>query len=72
MLNRYFILQNYTVMLAENGIEAFEKINVNPDLILPDVNMPGMDGIEICRQIKRMEIVFFIAFRITACIKSCI
>ena len=40
MLNRYFILQNYTVMLAENGIEALEKINVNPDLILPDVNMP--------------------------------
>ena len=44
MLRRYFELKNYTVVLAENGIEALEKINANPDLILLDVNMPGMDG----------------------------
>ena len=44
MLSRYFALKNYTVVLAENGIEALEKINANPDLILLDVNMPGMDG----------------------------
>ena len=31
MLNQYFTLKNYTVMIAENGIEAMEKISANPD-----------------------------------------
>ena len=54
MLNQYFTLKNYTVMIAENGIEAMEKISANPDIILLDVNMPGMDGIEVCRGIRDM------------------
>ena len=47
MLNQYFTLKNYTVMIAENGIKAMEKISANPDIILLDVNMPGMDGFEV-------------------------
>ena len=39
MLNQYFTLKNYTVIIAENGIEAMEKISVNPDIILLDVNI---------------------------------
>lgn len=54
MLNQYFTLKNYTVIIAENGIEAMEKISANPDIILLDVNMPGMDGIEVCRRIRDM------------------
>ena len=57
MLNQYFTLKNYTVIIAENGIEAMEKISVNPDIILLDVNMPGMDGIEVCRRIRDMDYV---------------
>ncbi len=45
MLNQYFTLKNYTVIIAENGIEAMEKINVNPDIILLDVNMPRMSKV---------------------------
>lgn len=52
MLSRYFTLKNYTVIIAENGIEAMEKINASPDIILLDVNMLGMDGIEVCRRIR--------------------
>ena len=53
MLNQYFTLKNYTVIIAENGIEAMEKISVNPDIILLDVNMPGMDGISVMEKVKK-------------------
>lgn len=52
MLSRYFTWKEYTVITAENGMEALEKINADPDIILLDVNMPGMDGIEVCRRFR--------------------
>ncbi len=37
----------YDVVLAENGREAIQKVEEDrPDLIVMDVSMPGMDGIE--------------------------
>ncbi len=50
MLNQYFTLKNYTVIIAENGIEAMEKISANPDIILLDVNMPGMDKMKCAEE----------------------
>jgi putative two-component system response regulator len=45
--------QGYTLEFAENGIEALEKVSrLLPDIILLDVMMPGMDGFEVCRQIR--------------------
>lgn len=52
MLNSYFSLKSYTVITAENGWRALEKLKTNPDIIVLDVNMPGMDGIEVCKRIR--------------------
>jgi two-component system, cell cycle response regulator len=43
----------YDVITALNGPEALKKmIDDSPDVVLLDVMMPGMDGFEVCRQIK--------------------
>ncbi|MBO9367262.1 MAG: response regulator [Chloroflexi bacterium] len=43
----------YEVLRAGNGVEALEKIEKeNPDLILLDLMMPDMDGIEVCRRVR--------------------
>ncbi len=52
MLKQYFELKDYTVMLAENGLAGIEKAAKQPDLILLDINMPDVDGIEVCRRIR--------------------
>ncbi|MEG4839752.1 hybrid sensor histidine kinase/response regulator [Microcoleus sp. B9-D4] len=48
--------QEYELYYAANGQEAIASLDVfEPDLILLDVMMPGIDGIEVCRQIKAMS-----------------
>jgi two-component system, OmpR family, KDP operon response regulator KdpE len=43
----------YTIVEARDGTEAFEKVrSVKPDLILLDMNMPGLDGLQTCREIR--------------------
>ena len=48
----FFQLQGYQVYTARNGQEALDKISVNPDIILLDINMPQMDGMEVCKKIR--------------------
>lgn len=52
MLKRYFEINQYQVITAENGAEGLSKIQQKPDIILLDVNMPQVDGIEVCRRIR--------------------
>lgn len=48
--------QNYEIVSAYSGNEALEKVEkTSPDLILLDVMMPGMNGYEVCKQLKGKE-----------------
>ncbi len=47
---------NYTLHYASHGQEAISSLDkFDPDLILLDVMMPSIDGIEVCKQIKAMS-----------------
>jgi putative two-component system response regulator len=49
-------VEGYTVIEAENGVAALTQIShTQPDLILLDVMMPGIDGYEVCRRLKDDE-----------------
>lgn len=46
--------RGYTISEATSGEEALELVpKLKPDLILLDVNLPGMSGVETCREIRR-------------------
>ena len=52
MLKSYFTWNGYEVYTAANGLEAIEKAGMQPDLILLDINMPDVDGMEVCARIR--------------------
>ncbi len=52
MLRSYFEIKKYEIITAENGAEGLRKMNSQPDIILLDINMSKIDGIEVCRRIR--------------------
>lgn len=47
--------EGFEVFTAQNGMEAIEKAkNIKPQLILLDIMMPEMDGIETCEELKKI------------------
>ena len=53
--SRILAKEGYTVMTAGSGEEALERFDLEPsDLVLLDVKMPGMGGIETLRGLKEM------------------
>ncbi len=46
---------NLNVVTATSGAEALQKISSStPDLVITDLNMPGMDGITLIKEIKKL------------------
>ncbi len=61
LLQEILTEEGYEVDLAENGKLALAKIEASPpDLVLLDTMMPGMDGYEVTRRIRRNEKLPFI------------
>lgn len=52
LLKDYFEIQGYEVATAETGRKAIEKAIENPDLILLDINLPDIDGLHVCQEIR--------------------
>ncbi len=64
LLQRTLEQQGYDVVVANNGEEGLIKAKeINPALIICDWVMPGIDGLEVCRRLKKipeLSITFFI------------
>lgn len=52
MLQDYFEFHGYLVYTAINGTEAVKAVNRKPDIILLDINMPDMNGLDVCKRIR--------------------
>ena len=53
LLNLFLTRDGYEVILASNGEDALKLAQKeNPQIILLDIKMPGIDGIEVCRRLK--------------------
>ncbi len=54
LIRLYLIKEGYEVISTDSGTGAMEYMEQHkPDMVILDVLLPGMDGIEICRQIRR-------------------
>ena len=52
MLGSFFESKGFRVLPAFNGAEALKQAEKQPDIILLDINMPGTDGLEVCKRIR--------------------
>lgn len=52
MLKDYFEFNGYDTITAVDGLEAIQKAETQPDIILLDINMPDIDGMEVCMRIR--------------------
>jgi CheY-like chemotaxis protein len=56
LLNKKLIQEDYEVSIARNGLEGLKKMKeIKPDLILLDIIMPKMGGIEVMEEIQKDE-----------------
>lgn len=52
-LNKFLSDQGYEVFFAEHGLRGLELVKkIKPSILFSDMLLPGLHGVEICRQIK--------------------
>lgn len=58
LIRTFFKGENYRILVADSGKSALRQMeHVHPDLILLDVIMPEIDGMETCRRIKESDLL---------------
>lgn len=58
VLQAYLEKEGYHVVSAMDGLAALEVFNrENPTFVILDLNLPGLDGLEVCREIRRNSTV---------------
>lgn len=56
LIKAYLVKDGYDVIIAADGKTAIEQAQRNkPDLILLDLNLPELDGLEVCRTIRKQS-----------------
>jgi two-component system KDP operon response regulator KdpE len=58
VLRRILTAQGYSVRTAEDGAAALDVFNEwRPDLVVTDLQMPNVNGLELCRQLRKISAV---------------
>ena len=53
VLGQYLAVEGFSVLLAADGIEALHLARTSPpDLVILDLMLPGIDGLEVCRRLR--------------------
>ena len=56
LLQEFLVAKGYEVLTASDGAEALQKVKEErPHVILLDIHMPKMDGLEVLRQVKAID-----------------
>lgn len=57
----YLVAEGFAVERAYDGVTALTLArNIRPDLVVLDVMLPGMDGIEVCRRLQQETTVYIL------------
>ncbi len=76
-LKSFFEERNYTVSTAHSGEEALERVKQDkPQVVLLDLKMPGMDGVQALREIKtkypKVKVIMVTAIETRDKIEECL